>query len=245
MTTAPLRGSPSLADQEYWWYRARASLLRQVLDPHLTALDRVLDVGSADGPSVDWLRSRAEHVALDMDPRGLVAGDVCGSALRLPFADGAFDVVAAFDVIEHCEPESAALAELHRVIRPGGHLMMTVPAYDWAWTRHDEDNGHHRRYTRGRARRAVERSGLVVLRSTHLFAGTFPFFALQRLGDRLVMDRRRAELAPEEVVPLPQVSERVDALLTWLCAVDGRVLARRDLPFGSSVVVVAQKVGGR
>ena len=93
---------------------------------------------------------------LDIDPRGLEPGGVCGSALALPFGDATFDVVCAFDVVEHCEPEALALAELARVLKPGGRLLISVPAYQWAWTEFDEENGHHRRYTR-RARRARRR----------------------------------------------------------------------------------------
>src|SRR4051812_14945689 len=93
--------SPSLAQPEYWWYRARAELLRTILQPHVGEPEWVLDVGSADGPSVGWMSARGRRVALDVDLAALGPGDVCGSALQLPFADGVFDVVAAFDVLEH------------------------------------------------------------------------------------------------------------------------------------------------
>ncbi len=134
-----------------------------------------LDLGSADGPSAAWLRDASEStVSLDIDPRGLGTDGVCGSALALPFADGVFDVVSAFDVIEHCEPEDQALAEVRRVLRPGGRLVMSVPAYTWAWSDFDVANGHHRRYTRARAVAAVERAGFTVDRATYGFASVFP-----------------------------------------------------------------------
>jgi SAM-dependent methyltransferase len=82
----------------------------------------MLGVGSADGPSIGWLRGRGKQVSLDIDPRGLDAGGVCGSALALPFADESFDLVAAFDVIEHCDPEADVLSELTRVLTPRGRL---------------------------------------------------------------------------------------------------------------------------
>jgi SAM-dependent methyltransferase len=80
-------------------------------------------------------------VSLDVDPRGLDVGGICGSALALPFADESFDVVAAFDVVEHCDPEAAVLNELARVLTPGGRLLLSVPAYQWAWTRFDDLSG--------------------------------------------------------------------------------------------------------
>lgn len=234
-------GSPSLAQPDYWWYRARADLLRAAVGTYVGRPDRLLDVGSADGPSVGWLAPDARRVALDVDPRGLAPGDVCGSAMHLPFADASFDVVAAFDVVEHCEPEAAALAELARVLTPGGRLLVSVPAYQWAWTDFDVQNQHHRRYTRRRLVGAVEAQGLEILRATYLFAGTFPFFAADRLRTRLVEHRARPQAVDGEP-QLPETGPAVERLLLGAAGLDRRLLPRWDLPFGSSVVVAARKV---
>ncbi|MBB6628951.1 class I SAM-dependent methyltransferase [Nocardioides sp. KIGAM211] len=235
-------GSPSLGRPEYWWYRARADLLRVALGEHVGSPARLLDVGSADGPSVGWLARSGHRVAVDLDPRGLGRGDVCASVMDLPFADGSFDVVAAFDVVEHCEPEARALAEIARVLAPGGRLLMSVPAYQWAWTHFDEHNHHHRRYTRPRAVRAVEAGGLEVLRASYLFAGTLPFFAADRLRTRLRERGRRADRLDEGDVPgLPEVAPWIERTLLAATAVDRRLLGLVDLPFGSSVVVAARK----
>jgi SAM-dependent methyltransferase len=239
VTTA---GSPSIAAPSYWWYQARSDLLEVVMSPYLDSPQRSLDVGSADGPSVGWMRSQGERVALDLDPRGLAPGDVCGSVEQLPFADGSFDVVAAFDVIEHCPDERRALAEVARVLVPGGRLLMSVPAYTWAWTHHDVLNHHQRRYTRPRARAAVEGAGLEVLRATYAFAGTFPFFAADRLRTRL-RERRLPDpdLRSDEVAPLPEVGALVERVLLGASRIDRRLLRNRDLGFGSSVLVAARK----
>lgn len=235
--------SPSIGEPEYWWYRARADLLQAALGGFVSEPERVLDVGSADGPSVSWLRGRGLRVALDIDPRGLEPGDVCGSAMQLPFPAGTFDIVAAFDVIEHCEPEAVALAEAARVLRPGGRLLMSVPAYQWAWTEFDEHNHHHRRYTRKRAVAAVQEQGFEILRASYLFAGTFPFFAADRMRSRLRERRRGTTAPPDSDIPgLPQVSPSVERLLLGATRVDRAVLRRANLPFGSSVVVAARKV---
>ena len=79
---------------------------------------------------------------------------------QLPFDDGRFDVVIATDVIEHLDDDRRALAELRRVTAPGGRLVVTVPAYTWLWSRHDESMHHRRRYTAGRLSAADERRGL-------------------------------------------------------------------------------------
>jgi SAM-dependent methyltransferase len=239
----PAVGSASIAQPEYWWYQARASLLHRALGGFVGAPRRVLDVGSADGPSVGWLQTSGQQVALDVDARGLTSGGVCGSAMALPFKDASFDVVAAFDVLEHCEPEQAALAEIVRVLAPDGRLLISLPAYRWAWTHFDDVNGHHRRYTRGRAVRALESQGLQVQRATYAFAAVFPFFAAERLARRLRERRadRQPRLGPGEVPALPTVPPFLHRLLLRLCRVDAWLLARRDLPFGSSVLIAASK----
>ena len=227
------QGSSSIDTPDYWWHRARSGLLEAALGEYLGDPELLLDVGSADGPSVGWMGART-RIAMDLDPRGLQPGSgVCGSALALPFRDATFDVVGAFDVIEHCEPEHVAVAELARVLVPGGRLLASVPAYQWAWSNHDVQAGHHRRYTRERLVAAVEAAGLSVLRCTYGFAGTFPMFAAERGVRRL----RRTPPASR----VPQVSPAVDRVLTGICAREARVLAHRDLPFGSSVFLAARK----
>ena len=238
MTSPSQASSASLFQPQYWWYRARSELLRTVLEPYLDGPGRLLDVGSADGPSVAWMRRPgSDRVALDVDMDVLAPGDVCASALALPFRDGSFDVVTALDVVEHCEPEARALSELLRVLRPGGRLLLAVPAYQWAWTQFDVDAGHHRRYTRKRLVRAVEAAGATVERATYIFAGTLPLFAAERIGRKL---RRPAD----EPASLPEVSPTVERVLMGLCRMDRWLLSRRDLPFGSSLVLAATKSAG-
>ena len=227
-------GSSSSEHPDYWWYTARSALLHSALGAHLGSPTRLLDVGSADGPSVTWMRGAPQHVSVDLDPRGLRPGKgVQGSALTLPFRDASFDVVAAFDVVEHCEPESQALAELARVLRPGGRLLLSVPAYQWAWSDHDVRAGHHRRYTRRRLLRAVRAAGFDVRRCTYGFAGVFPAFAAERLA------RRVRRTASDD--SLPQPSAVVERALLGVSRAEARWLRRRDLPFGSSVFLAGEK----
>jgi SAM-dependent methyltransferase len=232
-------GSPSIATPDYWWYVARAELLEAALSTHVNGVGLALDLGSADGPSAAWLPAAAQRlVSLDIDARGLGAAGVCGSALALPFGGHTFDAVTAFDVIEHCEPEQTALAEIRRVLRPGGRFLMSVPAYTWAWSDFDVANGHHRRYTRPRAVAALNSAGFTVDRATYAFASVFPLFAAERMARRL---RRRTAAGPADIVQLPRIPPSVNSALAALARLDRAALRRGDLPFGSSVFVAATR----
>jgi len=239
MATTTQPGSSSLDQPDYWWYRARSELLEAVLGAYLREPKVTLDVGSADGPSVAWMRGDHRRVSLDLHPRGLAPGEgVCGSAMALPFADEVFDVVAAFDVVEHCESETRAVAELTRVLAPGGRLLLSVPAYQWAWSDHDVRAGHFRRYTKPRLVNVVEGAGLTIERSTYAFSAVFPFFVAERAARRL---RQHAGRPPAP--GLAQVSLRVDRMLMGLSRLDRRLLRGRNLPFGSSVFLAGLKPG--
>ena len=234
-------GSPSIEVPDYWWYVARADLLETALRSHVQGSGLTLDLGSADGPSASWLRDAVSRtVALDIDPRGLGSDGVCGSALALPFADETFEVVSAFDVIEHCDPESQALAEVRRVLKPRGRFVMSVPAYTWAWSDFDVANGHHRRYTRQRARSAVEAAGFSVQRVTHGFASVFPMFAAERAARKL---RGRRAQGAVDIVEVPTVPKPLNDALLSLSRFDRHILSRADLPFGSSIFLAATRVG--
>lgn len=232
-------GSPSHGVTGYWWYQARAELLESALSRYAAGSPTVLDLGSADGPSASWVSvASGRYASLDIDPRGLGDNGIRGSGTALPFADACFDLVSAFDVIEHLAPEELALAEIHRVLRPGGTFLMAVPAYMWAWTDHDVANGHHRRYTRRRAVAAVRSAGFAVERATYAFAATFPMFAVERLVRRL---RGTRHAVAQDVAGVPDLPRPVQRVLLRLCRVDRAVLPRTDLPFGSSVFVAARR----
>jgi SAM-dependent methyltransferase len=224
-----MTGSGSLEHPTYWWYVARRRLLERVLGRYVSPGDRILDVGSADGPSLEWL---GERVSLDIDPRGLRAGGVSGAVESLPFSDDRFDVVCAFDVVEHCLDETKALSELRRVARPGGVVLLAVPAYQWMWSAFDVRAGHHRRYTRTRLRRATEAVGLNVERATYVFASTLPFFVAARLVTKLRGSGDRVQALPPVVARSLLAVTRLDEVL----------LARWNLPVGSSVVLCGRKV---
>lgn len=157
-------------EDTHWWYRERRYLLRQMVAaafPEGPAGRLALDIGAAGGGNTRVLRALGmTAVPLEHDlggagvakQRGLPA--VVADARRLPIPAGALDLVVAFDVLEHIEEDKHAVAEIHRVLRPGGALLIAVPADMSLWSDHDRAVGHVRRYSRTALEGLVEGAGL-------------------------------------------------------------------------------------
>jgi hypothetical protein len=138
------------------------------------------------------------------------------------------------DVIEHLD-DDAALAEYHRVLRRGGLVLLTVPAYQWLWSEHDDWAAHRRRYTRPRLVAAVERAGFRPLRTTYFNSFLLPPAAvLRRTPARRLVTVQQDELGA--------ASPAVDRVMTGLAAVERRwARGRRTVPFGLSIVTLARR----
>jgi SAM-dependent methyltransferase len=103
----------------------------------------------------------------------------------MPFAADSFDLAVSLDVIEHLEDDLGALREMRRAVTPGGSLLVTVPAYPWLWSGHDEINHHHRRYTRRSLERVASEAGWEQVRTTYFNSLLLPAAIILRVLDRL------------------------------------------------------------
>jgi SAM-dependent methyltransferase len=181
------------AEDGHWWYRGRRAIVLDAARRSLrtSATPRILDAGCGGGAVLAELAGLGTAVGLEPSPtsreRALArrAGEVVdGDLARLPFADDEFDLATTLDVLEHLDDDRAALAELRRVVRPGGVLVVTVPAHPRLWSRHDEANHHRRRYTRASLRAAALDGGWRVDRLTHFNTVLLPAAAVLRRFDR-------------------------------------------------------------
>lgn len=229
----------------YWWFVARraaaARFLRDYAPPERPL--RILDAGCGTGGMLDLYRgwSDADACGVDVSPDALSFsrqrghGRLAGSDLTLlPFRSGTFDVVTALDVIEHVADDSRAVEEISRVLRPGGILVASVPAYPFLWSSHDEALHHHRRYHMRQFRDLLQASGMRVERETHLVAALFPLAAAVRLATR-----HRKPGSHEST--LPRMPPVVNQALIWIQSAELAVASRAPLPFGLSVLAVARK----
>jgi SAM-dependent methyltransferase len=148
-----------ILERNHWWFKARMDILRSLIKFHIATISdqkiSILNSGIATGATSQMLNEFGLVTSLEYDSnccqfiREHVGLDVIeGSLTALPFENESFDLVCAFDVLEHIENHDQAVKEMQRVLKPGGHLYVTVPAYQFLWSEHDVINHHFRRYTR-------------------------------------------------------------------------------------------------
>src|SRR5438445_10100628 len=229
------------AEDRHWWYRGRRQVLERVIAAlRLAPAARILDAGCGSGRNMVELSRRGTVTGVEVSDTGAGlararhAGEVIsGSVLQMPFASASFDLAVCLDVLEHLEDDLAALRELRRVVAPGGSLLVTVPAYQWLWSGHDEVNHHHRRYTRRSLQRVAERAGWQQVRTTYFNSLLLPVAIMLRLLDRV--NTKTTESSLDLWVP----PEPLNWLLERPLAMEGALIGRGGrIPGGLSLLAV-------
>jgi SAM-dependent methyltransferase len=233
------------AEERHWWYRGRRRVLAAVLDGLALAPGiRILDAGCGSGRNMADLAQRGSVAGVELASssldvaRGRGIGEVRAGSLEqpLPFADDAFDLAVALDVLEHLRDDRPAWRELARVVAPGGRLVVTVPQYGWLWGEHDVVSHHHRRYTRALVAERAAAAGWRVERLTSFNSALLPAIAAVRFAQRL----RRSAAPADDLSRTPQGA--VNALLERVLAAEAAWIARgRDLPAGVSLLAVLRR----
>ena len=232
------------AEESQWWYAGMRAISAALLDPVLPegAPDGrwLLDAGCGTGQNLLYLSRRARAVGVDLSDEALAfcrqRGVPAAKAglLALPFPDGRFDAVTSFDVIYHrwVADDGRAVREMARVLRPGGLLLVRVPALRLLWGAHDEAVYSRHRYRRAELRRLLEASGLRVLAATYANTLLLPLLALRRTLDRLT--GREGSDVGFLPAPLERTFRSLLGLEAWL-------VRRVALPVGASLFALARK----
>jgi SAM-dependent methyltransferase len=232
------------AEERQWWYAGmRAISLALLKGASLPGEGqaRLLDAGCGTGNILRYLSGLGRAVGVDLSAEALrfaharTVSVARAELSSLPFADGTFDCVTSLDVIYHrwVRDDAAALAEMARVLRPGGVLLLRVPALKMLWGAHDEAVYSRHRYTRAEVRRLLAAQGLEVVRATYANTVLFPVVVARRTLDRLT-GRRGSDVA------------FLIAPLEWAFGaalrLEARLVRRVSLPVGASVVALARKL---
>ncbi len=230
-----------LLEGEHWWFVGRRAILARLIAKLPLRPDaRLLEVGCGVGGNIGMLRAfgRVEAMEPDAPSRDYVRQqlDLQPADGRLPhdlpYPGKSFDGVFALDVVEHVEGDEAALAALGALVAPGGFLLVTVPAYGWMWSRHDELHHHKRRYTRRRVERLMSATGLSPVRASYFNTLLFPLAAAVRLVKRALHIDGEDDRMP---------SRSLNALLRGVFSLEAHWLPRASLPFGLSIVAIAYR----
>jgi SAM-dependent methyltransferase len=233
-------------EDRHWWFRGRRAVIWALLErAGIERCERLLDAGCGTGRNLQEFEGLGEAEGVDLShqavrfcrERGL-QGVREADLTALPYEEERFDLLLACDVIEHVDRDVAALAELRRVARPGAHLLLTVPAYEWLWSVHDDRHGHRRRYTLRRLTASVRRGGWQPAVRTHFNSLLFAATALYR---RLVPDRAQRRRTDYEAAP----GFAAGALERMLRG-EARLIERGlRLPFGVSIGLVCRTADAR
>ncbi len=189
-------------EDRHWWYQGRRRVLeRAIARLQLPAGASILDAGCGSGRNMVDLAKHGTVTGIELSSpsvelaRERRVGTVLeGSILDTPFEDSSFDLTVSLDVIEHLEDDVGALRELRRVTKPGGALLVTVPAYQWLWSGHDEINHHHRRYNRHTLLAAADGAGWHEQSAAHFNSLLLPVAILLRALERFKPSTTKSSL---------------------------------------------------
>ena len=146
----------SMLEKKHWWFVGRQKVILQFLKKYFSPAPlNILNIGAAGGASSKWLTVFGKVASIETEPAFIAhlqeqqLDVISASVTSMPFPDNHFDLVCAFDVIEHVADDAASMKEMERVCKAGGVVCVTVPAFKSLWSNHDVVNGHHRRYSKG------------------------------------------------------------------------------------------------
>lgn len=228
-------------EQEHWWYRARQLILERAIDRLVGRPERSLAIGVGAAREAEMLSQRTRLVALDKaaidEGCAELALAVQSDAVRLPFSESSFDAAFILDVLEHIDEDETVLREIRRVLRPGGSLLITVPAFMFLYGRQDRMSEHKRRYRREALVNLVTGIGLQVQYCTYFNTFLFPPIAAIRIARRW-LGLPDGEGLTDFDMRLPDPLER---LLEGLFASERHAIDHVVLPFGVSLLCSARR----
>jgi SAM-dependent methyltransferase len=241
-------------DRSHWWMRGRRSVYLGLIEHFVKHKrpQRILDLGAGIGGFLEGLDGihgeggRVFPADIDAESLGHIAargfpGGVIADGYALPYKSGSFDLICLFDAIEHTEDDLAVMVEIERVLAPGGHLFVSVPAYQMLFANNDRVARHYRRYRRGRLDDLFGRAGMAVVRNTHSNVFLFPLILPVVLVIKLLEKVFRMKADPSHTNLTWPMPKFVHSLLAAIFSAELPFSRRFGWPVGHSICALAQK----
>ncbi|RJF99361.1 class I SAM-dependent methyltransferase [Noviherbaspirillum saxi] len=227
-------------EERHWWFAARRTILSALLDTlPLPPNPAILELGCGTGGNLEMLSGLGRVSAMEMDEvaRGIAQSKSAGRVdiragscpANIPFAGQQFDLVCLFDVLEHIDDDRQTLSAIKTLLGPDGRAVITVPAYQWLWSRHDEALHHKRRYTASELKAKALQAGFTVERLSYFNTLLFPLAAALRIKERLTRGAPAGTAVPPAAV---------NHAFRTVFGAERFLLPRLSLPFGVSVLTV-------
>lgn len=233
-------------EERHWWFRSRRDMVFRLIQKlNLPPSTAILEIGCSGGPLLQRLAQQGytNLTGIDVSETGIAVAQQkglsnvsCMDGAHLTFPDNSFDLLIASDVLEHIEDDAQALREWNRVLRPGGQLLVFVPAFSFMWSKHDEANQHFRRYTAAQLTSLLAASNLQTTRYSYWNVALFFPAAAVRLLKRMFPGQQH--LGKDDLI---NISPLLDRLLRWLVVTENRLLQLFNAPVGVSVFALARK----
>ncbi len=230
-------------EENHWWFAARRAIAESIVRRlRLPPGARILDAGCGTGGNLAMLSRYGRVDAMELDDQARQMAKAKGFAQvlsgelpnKVPYPQGQFDLVALLDVLEHVEDDCGTLEVLVSLLKPGGCLLISVPAFPFLWSAHDEVHHHKRRYFLGGLKSKLENAGLEVAYASYFNTILFPLIFGARLLGKLRAGKRESG---DLTMPGPWINR----LLFTFFSSERFVLGRWSLPFGVSAMAIARK----
>jgi SAM-dependent methyltransferase len=231
-------------EQTYWWHLGRLQIIQAYIK-HVKGDKeklKIMNIGCGTGGTIDMLEKFGIVDNADISDEAIRFMKESGynritkvDDIKLPFKDKSYDMVGAFDVLEHIEDHIGALKEWGRILKDDGAIVITVPAYQWLWTNHDVSLYHKRRYTTKRLTEVAAEAGLKPEKKSYAIVFSLPLVVGFRFINKILGRKTDSETSYVDV------PDWVNSFFTKLLCAEAKVHGKAAFPFGTSVVTVLRK----
>ena len=231
-------------ESQHWWFRGRRAILSNIIDGlNLPQNPGILEIGCGTGGNLDMLSRFGEVRALEADAGAReIAANKTGGLFDIraghcpddiPFQNQRFDLICMFDVLEHIERDVDTLVAAKSLLVKNGFVLLTVPAYQWLWGKHDEFLHHKRRYSAQELRLKIDKAGFRPLKLSYFNTFLFPLVAMVRLKERVF---HGSKVSGGNIPPA-----RLNSMLRNIFSAEKYILAKAGFPFGVSLLAILQE----